>query len=161
MPDLPNLKILHISHFGNERLPDGGWERLVALQTLELWRCTGLKSLPGGLARLQSLENLLIKGCSKLESLEYLYIEEEDVGKLERLPGEEEGLGQLKKLNPLKVSNCKALGSLPHGLQHLALLRVLNIIGCPLLSKRCNVGGEDWPKISHIPSISIDGERIQ
>ncbi|KAL5997108.1 hypothetical protein ACLOJK_008036 [Asimina triloba] len=102
MPDLPNLKILHIEHFGNERLPDGGWERPVALQTLELWRCTGLKSLPGGLARLQSLENLLIMGCSKLESLEYLYIEEEDVGKLERLPGEEEGLGQLKKLNPLK-----------------------------------------------------------
>ncbi|KAL5997107.1 hypothetical protein ACLOJK_008035 [Asimina triloba] len=155
MPDLPNLKILEISNFRNEGLPDGGWERLVALQTLVLWECIGLKSLPYGLAQLQSLKDLRIYRCHSLKSLEYLYM-----GKFERLPGEEEGLGQLKKLNHLMIISCRALRSLPHGLQPLSLLRVY-ISDCPRLSKRCNVGGEDWHKISHVPSITIDEKRIQ
>ncbi|KAL5997114.1 hypothetical protein ACLOJK_008042 [Asimina triloba] len=105
MPDLPNLKILEISKFRNERLPDGGWERLVALETLVLEDCTVLKSLPDGLAQAGGAWT----------------------GKLERLPGEEKGLGQLRKLNHLQIIACYALGSLPHGLQHLSLLRVLEI----------------------------------
>ncbi|KAL5999695.1 hypothetical protein ACLOJK_037980 [Asimina triloba] len=263
LPHLPSLKEFSISDLESGTLPDGGWERLVTLQKLEIKILYGLKSLPDGLTQLQSLEDLFISYCANLESLpeglgqlkklkslriEYLkmlthlpdslgQLESletlqiysrmklkslpEGLGQLkklkslrmadlkmlthlpdslgqlesletlkifwcEKLESLPEGLGQLKKLksleieylemlthlpdslgqlevlNCLVIGGCNALGSLPHGLQHLSHLQRLRIYKCPLVSERCKrEGGADWSKISHIPNICIDDERIQ
>ncbi|KAL5999704.1 hypothetical protein ACLOJK_037998, partial [Asimina triloba] len=69
---------------------------------------------------------------------------------------------QLEVLNRLEIWGSNALGSLPHGLQHLSHLQTLGIKDYPLVSERCKrEGGADWSKISHIPNIYIDDERIQ
>ncbi|KAJ4836595.1 hypothetical protein Tsubulata_030482 [Turnera subulata] len=92
--------------------------------------------LPSGLTNIQisyleNIKSLEYEGLQHLTSLGILVIN--DCPKLERIP--EEGLPS----------------SLPH----------LQIAGCPLLEKRCRrQKGEDWPKISHIPSIWINDERI-
>uniref|UniRef100_A0A2N9H525 NB-ARC domain-containing protein n=1 Tax=Fagus sylvatica TaxID=28930 RepID=A0A2N9H525_FAGSY len=53
------------------------------------------------------------------------------------------------------------LKSLPDFLRTTPL-KELEIDECPILSKRYERGiGEEWPKISHIPNIKIDGEYVQ
>ncbi|KAL5993596.1 hypothetical protein ACLOJK_041968, partial [Asimina triloba] len=186
LPTLSNLKTFEISIFRNGRFPDGGWEKLVALQKLQIKDCFELKSLPDGLTKLESLEDLEISCCFKLESLpqglgqlkklKVLKISDLEVlmclpdlqgelesllehlciSSLEKLESLPHWLGQLKALNRLQLSYCEALGSQPHGLQLLCLLQLLSILHCPLLSERCMKKGVDWPNISHIPNINLD-----
>ncbi|XP_039029042.1 putative disease resistance protein RGA4 [Hibiscus syriacus] len=48
------------------------------------------------------------------------------------------------------------LSSLPEGMQHLTELEELTITECPKLDERCmEETGEDWPKIAHVPDITI------
>jgi len=51
---------------------------------------------------------------------------------------------------------CEGLASLPNQIGYLTSLQCLEIWDCPNLKKRCEKDlGEDWPKIAHIPNISI------
>ncbi|KAF2319603.1 hypothetical protein GH714_017457 [Hevea brasiliensis] len=78
---------------------------------------------------------------------------------LEFLPPD--GLHNLTSLQQLDWS-CPRLTSLPQEMRSLTSLRELTISGCPLLSERCaDKKGEDWPFISHIPNVEVDGKRIQ
>jgi hypothetical protein len=62
----------------------------------------------------------------------------------------------LTALEDLKLSGCPEVNSLPESIQHLTSLQSLTIVECPNLKKRCEKDlGEDWPKIAHIPNISI------
>ncbi|XP_043694650.1 putative disease resistance protein RGA1 [Telopea speciosissima] len=74
-----------------------------------------------------------------------------------------QGLGKLASLQILDIRTCSEIESIPDGeLQHLATLQELTIMRCPALKERCQKGiGEDWSKISHIPNIFIDGEKIK
>ncbi|KAM6570422.1 hypothetical protein CsatB_018407 [Cannabis sativa] len=61
---------------------------------------------------------------------------------------------KLTSLNFLYIGGCKSLRCLPaEGLP--ASLSSLYIGGCPLLKQRCEKGGEDWPKLQHIASMTI------
>ncbi|XP_042487911.1 putative disease resistance protein RGA3 [Macadamia integrifolia] len=73
------------------------------------------------------------------------------------------GLGQLTSLQILDIRTCSKIKSIPEGeLQHLTALQELRIMRCPALRRRCQKEkGEDWGKISHIPSIFIDGKKIK
>ncbi|KAJ4973459.1 hypothetical protein NE237_006633 [Protea cynaroides] len=73
------------------------------------------------------------------------------------------GLGQLTSLEILDIRTCSKIKSIPEGeLQHLTALRELMIMRCSALSQRYQKEiGEDWSKISHIPNIFIDGEKIK
>ncbi|KDO39284.1 hypothetical protein CISIN_1g048833mg [Citrus sinensis] len=71
-------------------------------------------------------------------------------------------LKDLEALETLVIARCPKLSSLPEGMHHVTTLKLLTIGGCPALSERCKPPtGEDWPKISHIPQVYLDGEMIK
>ncbi|KAJ4831387.1 hypothetical protein Tsubulata_044213, partial [Turnera subulata] len=72
-----------------------------------------------------------------------------------------EGLRHLTCLQTLEIRDCPKLERIPEEGLPSSLSR-LEIYDCPLLlEKRCErEKGEDWPKISHIPEIVINGKRI-
>ncbi|XP_065870287.1 putative disease resistance protein RGA3 [Euphorbia lathyris] len=72
------------------------------------------------------------------------------------------GLQYVTTLRTLQTNKCGSLASIPEWIGNLVMLQYLIIEDCPQLSERCkNNTGEDWPKICHIPNISIDHLSIQ
>ncbi|GFQ04345.1 putative disease resistance protein rga3 [Phtheirospermum japonicum] len=133
----------------------------VLLQSISLRRLTltGMEhwdSLPDQLQHLTSLEDLYLR----------------DFG-IEALP---EWFGNLSSLKRLYLLNCKKLRLLPSKqvMQRLSKLTYLWISGWPLLllkeKKRSNnnnyyyelpqIVDSEWPKISHIPDVYVDGHWI-
>ncbi|KAE8712425.1 hypothetical protein F3Y22_tig00110257pilonHSYRG00125 [Hibiscus syriacus] len=152
--------------------------------------CDNLISLPQGLKYLTALENLVIKGCEKLDlSMDVELGGKEDgslrklliagLPKVESLPqwillGSTKTLQHLYilglenlstlptwflyliSLQTLEIGYCPGLSSLPEGTQRLTALQELRIEGCAKLVERCKEEtGEDWPKIAHVPRITI------
>jgi hypothetical protein len=119
----------------------------------------------GGLKNLISLKDLAIIDSEKLlglleeglpPSLTSLWINGfQNLRDLNRM-----GFQHLISLGRLTIRNCGNLQCLPEpGLP--SSLSSLDISECPLLNTRCQKGtGSDWPKISHIRSVTIDGIRI-
>ncbi|XVF23591.1 hypothetical protein REPUB_Repub13aG0052300 [Reevesia pubescens] len=72
----------------------------------------------------------------------------------------DKGFQHLTSLSHLEIWQCPKLKSmLAESLPHSLFL--LRISDCPLVSKDYKKGkGKDWPKISHIPVIRIEGEVI-
>ncbi|KAI5563608.1 hypothetical protein BDE02_14G002200 [Populus trichocarpa] len=120
-----------------------------------------------------SLKSLWIHGWDKLKSvphqlqhltaLEKLWICDFDGEEFEEaLP---EWLANLSSLQSLTIVGCKNLKYLPSStaIQHLSKLKLLYISwGCRHLSGNCRKeNGSEWPKISHIPRIDIEGTRVQ
>uniref|UniRef100_A0A6N2KE28 Uncharacterized protein n=1 Tax=Salix viminalis TaxID=40686 RepID=A0A6N2KE28_SALVM len=163
--NLSALKRLRISGCDAlESLPEEGLRNLTSLEVLEIWSCGRLNSQSmNGLCSLTSLRRLDINHCDNLASLtegvrhltalEYLDLYGSS------LPNQ---IGYLTSLSRLEIGDCPNLVSLPDGVQSLSNLSQLTIHNCPELAKRCKKEkGEDWPKISHIPHIRINGKTIQ
>ncbi|KAL3830671.1 hypothetical protein ACJIZ3_019473 [Penstemon smallii] len=138
-----SLRSLSIQHCKKLINPlSGPLERSPTLQDLTILECPEMKYIPESVQQLSGLRSLIIYNCEGLCSLP-------------------NWLGSLQSLSQLRIDGCKNLKSLPDGFQCLKSLRVLVIGRCPLLLKRCRKSkGEDWPKISHIPQICIDGKII-
>ncbi|KAI5563617.1 hypothetical protein BDE02_14G002800 [Populus trichocarpa] len=120
-----------------------------------------------------SLEKLSIIGWDKLKSVPHQL---QHLTALERLgiyafKGEEfeealpEWLANLSSLQSLSIRDCKNLKYLPSStaIQRLSKLKELRIWeGCPHLEENCRKeNGSEWPKISHIPTIKIEGTLVQ
>ncbi|KAI9397318.1 hypothetical protein POPTR_003G025904v4 [Populus trichocarpa] len=120
---------------------------LNSIQHLNL-RWDKLKSVPHELQHLTALESLWI--CDfRGEEFE------------EALP---EWLANLSSLRSLWIWDCKNLKYMPSStvIQRLSKLKELGISECPLLSENCRKeNGSEWPKISQIPSIIVEGTRVQ
>lgn len=118
--------------------PKGMLRNLTCLRTLEISDFPKVKALPNEAFNL-ALEHLGIHHCCELDSLpEQLF----------------EGL---RSLRTMEIAFCERLRCLPKGIQHLTLLEVLTIYGCPAVAERCKEGiGQDWDKIEHIPKLSIN-----
>ncbi|KAG5230722.1 Fom-2 family protein [Salix suchowensis] len=114
-----------------------------SLETLWVIGWDELKSVPHQLQHLTALKSLFI--C-RFEGEEFE----------EALP---DWLGNLSSLRDLRIIRCKNLKYLPSStaIQRLSKLKGLLIWDCPLLGENCRKekNGCEWPKISHIPSISI------
>ncbi|EEF37064.1 putative disease resistance RPP13-like protein 1 [Ricinus communis] len=129
--DLQNLKSLDFR----------GLCYLTSLKELEIWNCPNLQSMPeDGLP--SSLVCLTISNLQNLQSLNF------------------KGLQDLTFLIELDILDCPKLESIPEeGLP--TSLSSLIIYNCPSLKQRCKQEkGEDWPKISHIRHIEIDGDTM-
>ncbi|CAA6670776.1 unnamed protein product [Spirodela intermedia] len=65
--------------------------------------------------------------------------------------------GTMLRLRSLKIYGCRKLALLPEGLQHMTALKDLTLRYMPPeFCSRARNGGEDWPKVRHIPSIIIE-----
>ncbi|KAF5181727.1 Nb-arc domain disease resistance protein [Thalictrum thalictroides] len=72
-----------------------------------------------------------------------------------------EWLRSITFLRHLHIYDCSDLGCLPQWMESLTALEELKIASCHYLTSRCQKDkGEDWPKISHVPIIHIDGIQL-
>ncbi|XP_068310081.1 putative disease resistance protein RGA3 [Pyrus communis] len=142
LQQLSRLEGLSIGGFSEEldSFPDFQVGSLMQLTRLYLYGWPRLKSLPQQIQHLTSLTSLTVY----------------DFDGVETLP---EWLGSLESLTYLHIGGCKNLMNLPsvQAMQRFTKLRTLWITEChPLLKQRCGRdSGRDWPKISHIPEITI------
>ncbi|XP_024440897.2 putative disease resistance protein RGA3 [Populus trichocarpa] len=119
-----------------------------SLEKLEIWGWDKLKSVPHQLQHLTALERLEI---SNFDGEEFE----------EALP---EWLANLSSLRSLWIGGCKNLKYLPSStaIQCLSKLKHLDIHRCRHLSENCRKeNGSEWPKISHVPSIYMEGTCVQ
>ncbi|XP_060670463.1 putative disease resistance protein RGA4 [Ziziphus jujuba] len=141
--NLKSLRRLRIT--GSNKLTSlpEGMRQLTSLQSLDIGYFPPLETLPDGLQQLTSLQELSWESCKSLVGIP-------------------EWIGNLKSLRELYISGCNKLTSLPEGMRQLTYLEELSIRDCdPILKQRCErETGEDCHKVSHIPWLYINGERI-
>lgn len=96
-----------------------------------------------------------------LKHLEFCDMEEWDYW-MPLTSEEEEHISVMPRLYSLTIDSCPKLGALPGYIVQNTSIKQLDISQSLILSKRCKKEtGEDWLKISHIPSIIIDGLCMQ
>ncbi|PPD72103.1 hypothetical protein GOBAR_DD30997 [Gossypium barbadense] len=116
------------------------------------------------LAPSSSLESpsLSVIAFPSLKHLEFEFFDLEEWEDWMPLTSREEHISIMPRLCSLTINSCPKLKALPCYVLHNTSLKQLNISQSPTLSERCRKEtGEDWLKISHIPSIMIDSVRIQ
>ncbi|XP_050140587.1 putative disease resistance protein RGA3 [Malus sylvestris] len=171
LDNLTSLRFLGIGGFWEEldSFPDFQVGSLMHLTTLELYGWPKLKSLPQQIQHLTSLTSLSLYDFGGVETMpEWLgsltSLTSLDVRRFHLLETLPECLGSLTSLTFLYIRGCENLMNLPsvQAMQRLTKLQILRINHChPLLKQRCSRdSGTDWPKISHIPFIYVDGEII-
>uniref|UniRef100_A0A199UBN9 Disease resistance protein RGA3 n=1 Tax=Manihot esculenta TaxID=3983 RepID=A0A199UBN9_MANES len=144
--NLKHLKYLSLwRHFNIKRLPNSIC-KLQSLQTLLLCRCWNLQELPKDIRSMINLRFLWITteqkyfptgGIGCLKSLRFLFITE--CGNLEYLFEDMQGL---KKLRRLVIFGCESLISLPQSIKCLATLDTICIDDCENLDLRMKEGEE-------------------
>ncbi|KAJ1382312.1 Virus X resistance protein-like, coiled-coil domain [Sesbania bispinosa] len=164
---LSGLKHLHINRIDVESLAEEWMKSLMSLKHLDIRRLPTIVPLLRQLqhlpAELQELTIYQINGlymwnddtkCHVIHGLRSL--KKLSIKHCHNLIALPEQIRNLQSLRHVEISFCRHLKSLPGGMRYLANLQTLNIRGCPLLDDRCKIEtGEDWPKIAHIPNITI------
>ncbi|XP_074264699.1 disease resistance protein RGA2-like [Silene latifolia] len=120
------------------RIDDGmPWKALKNIRSLDILFNRKLPHLPNHFQHLTNLRSLKLQWNDNLEALP-------------------EWICCFSSLEFMYLNNCPKLTCLPDGFGKLATLYELKINDCPGLTNRC-VGptGSDWPKIQHIPLLSI------
>ncbi|XP_027166535.1 putative disease resistance protein RGA3 [Coffea eugenioides] len=183
----PSLSFLDIPYCKKlTNLPKGKLCSLTSLRSLEIGpfsETTKLHSflvlfealLPPPHPYLPFLWKLSLVGWPHWESLpdqlRYLsaltYLELDGFG-VKSLP---DWFGKLSSLERLYLYNCTKLENLPshQSMRSLTRLKELRIEMCPLLTERCNsessssstIPISEWSKISDVPKIIINGQRIR
>ncbi|KAF9671838.1 hypothetical protein SADUNF_Sadunf12G0090600 [Salix dunnii] len=161
MMALTRLQELQLRYCQNvEVLPPLG--RLPNLESLVLFR-VGVRRLDGGFVGIEEVENANINegeiarvtAFPKLKTLQIWGLHEvEEWDGIERRVGEEDSTTTsiliMPQLCDLSIKECPLLRAIPDYVL-AAPLQKLHVEGCPNLRERYM--GEDWHKISHIPSI--------
>ncbi|KAL2530563.1 putative disease resistance protein RGA3 [Forsythia ovata] len=139
---LNSLRELSIGGFSNSDTLEGIWRHIKSVQILSLYGRADWVSLPYQLENLTFLKKLQIFNFG-----------------IEELP---DWLGNLSSLENLILERCEKLRHLPskEAMQRLTKLTILDIWKCPLLEEQCRRDNSEWPKISHIPLVWINFERI-
>ncbi|OEL18708.1 Disease resistance protein RGA2 [Dichanthelium oligosanthes] len=127
-----------------ERLEIGNCDSLLEIPKLPTslgemgisW-CKSLVALPSNLGDLAKLRYLRLEFCSKLEDLP-------------------DGMDGLTFLERLRIDSCPGITKFPQGLlQRLPALKLLHVLGCHDLQRRCREGGEHFDLVSLIPDKKI------
>ncbi|URE13232.1 NB-ARC domain [Musa troglodytarum] len=134
-----NLVYLNVSHSDTETLPEWIGD-LPELRILKLSHCQKLRRLPKSITRLRHLEKLDLEACSllagsslewvgKLFRLEHLNLSQID---LKSLPG---SIGKLSRLKALVLADCQRIRRLPGSIRKLLCLEKLELEGCHFLEE--------------------------
>ncbi|CAL1351932.1 unnamed protein product [Linum trigynum] len=106
------------------------------LSSLDLTNCKRIKNLPDTLSEANSLEKLILRGCSSIRQfpkisrkIKELYLDETGI---EEIPSSVEHLSQLVELH---LQNCKSFRVLPSHICKLKSLQKLNLSGCSKFEK--------------------------
>ncbi|XP_050376438.1 putative disease resistance protein RGA3 [Argentina anserina] len=160
---LINLRILVISNCGNlESLP----QLSTPLKALVISDCEQLDMMSLG-EGIRGLRSFSISKMSNLEALPHWLQDSktslqsiciENCVRLKALP---EWLQSLTMLQQLVIEGCPEVLALPEGMHHLVALKELKINDCTKLAESYGRReGQDWPKITRLAKITIDGETI-
>ncbi|GAB2232279.1 hypothetical protein Droror1_Dr00011311 [Drosera rotundifolia] len=113
------------------------WKALKGLQSLMLDSIPKVLVLPDGLQHLTALRLLYIMFNYELMTIP-------------------EWINCLGSLELLQITYCPKVKTLPEGIRFLTSLKNFDIYGCSGLTERCRgPNGDDWPKIQHIPKVSV------
>ncbi|KAE8680745.1 Ras-related small GTP-binding family protein [Hibiscus syriacus] len=135
--------------------------KLPVLEHLEIWEMKNVKEVGqefmGAEGETSSSSDNNNIAFPSLKHLKFQFMEEWQEWNYGNL------LTTMPLLSSLRINSCLKLKSLPRQLLQKTTLQVLDIFDCPILKERClrNGTGGDWPYISHILTITIDGENIQ
>ena len=136
------------------------------LKVLQIYYCEKLwqDRMNWDLQRLSSLQSLYLNGIVDLfpeEGLLPTTLTSLTIYRFKNLKGlNGRAFQHLNSLQNLEIGYCRELECLPQEGLPLSL-SFLRIGHCPVLKQRCQRGtGEDWPKIQHIPKITIDFQAI-
>ncbi|KAG5555846.1 hypothetical protein RHGRI_006484 [Rhododendron griersonianum] len=138
-----------------------GFRHLTSLEHLEIGGCGSLNlSDDDDLKGLRSLKKLTLSFLPRLVSLPKGLLDAAatlthlEIGDCENFTSPSESvLPNLLSLQSLTIVGCDKVASLPEGMQRLTKLQDLWSFRCRLETSRYSEGGEDWPKIAHIPKI--------
>lgn len=119
-------------------------EKLPHLKILNLWHETFMGN--GMVCSAEGFPQLKELGLWGFNNLEEWKLEE----------------GALSSLRHLIITYCSKLKMLPEGLQHVTTLQelMLDVLSKELKDRILGENGEDWHKIRHVPSLIINGEKI-
>ncbi|EOY27016.1 NB-ARC domain-containing disease resistance protein, putative [Theobroma cacao] len=169
MTSLSMLKRVQLQNCLNwESLPPMG--KLQSLESLEIEFLNKVKKVEDEILGVERGEGQSSSSSSNnnnnniafpvLKSLKFYYMKEwEDWEYGNLLTSTSEVI--MPHLRSLTINYCLKLKALPGHLLHNTTLQELHIRGCPVLGARFEKGrGEDWPSISHIPTIQIDDELV-
>ncbi|XP_070682213.1 putative disease resistance protein RGA3 isoform X2 [Malus domestica] len=160
---LNNLIFLDLEDWNEcEVLPPLG--KLPSLERLELWGMEGVKKVGVeflGIEKETSSASSCITLFPKLKKLQFFYMNAWEEWKgVEEWKEEDSHITIMPWLSSLHFFRCHQLKTLPDLLRKTPL-QTLHIIDSGYLARGCQKGrGKEWPKISHIPNIYIDGKRI-
>ncbi|OWM67242.1 disease resistance protein RGA2-like [Punica granatum] len=145
--DIEKLENLWIGNCENLKLSDEEGNQTsnirLKLRSLVLFRLPKLVSLPKWLeGSATTLRRLVIEDCPNFRYFP-------------------EWLQRCSSLQKLKIAGCPQVSRPQEGFPLLASLKLLTIEESGELSSACRRGGEDWPRITHVPEIHIDGERTK
>nr|KYP41963.1 Putative disease resistance RPP13-like protein 1 [Cajanus cajan] len=144
LPVLENLEISGCKNLKSISFAENASQSLSLLRHLVIEDCPELDSLPEGGLPTPNLIDLMVSNCE-------IY----NLCDIKSLDGK--WLQHLTSLKELHIENAQQLESLPEeGLP--SSLSKFTIWTCPLLEASCVKGEKEWPKISHIPYITINGE---
>ncbi|XP_074321759.1 putative disease resistance protein RGA3 [Silene latifolia] len=120
------------------QLVDGmPWKALNSLRLLEFHSIPKLLHLPSGLQHLTRLRSLKLSFNENLETLP-------------------KWIGCFSSLAYMRLFGCPLLTCLPDEFCKLTSLNELEIVDCRELTTRCRGStGSDWPKIEHIPLLTV------
>ncbi|XP_044480555.1 putative disease resistance protein RGA4 [Mangifera indica] len=176
----PNLEDLSIWYYRGNTFPST-WTTLTKLKVLRLRVCSNCKHLHhlGNLPLLELLDLMAMSSVKKVDD-NFWGIESETSSssslcvhfpKLKDFRfwytrEWEEWDCKVEEFMPclasLRIVLCPKLKAQPDNLLQRTTLKRLDFSQSPILTERYNKEtGEDWPKISHIPYIEIDCNRVQ
>ncbi|KAL6610413.1 hypothetical protein ACP70R_040382 [Stipagrostis hirtigluma subsp. patula] len=165
-------------------LPVEGFRALTALKSIHIYDCPKLAPsqhhmLPSMLEdlRISSCPNLINPLLREINEISLTNLAITDCASLHYFP-----VKLPASLQKLELFHCINLTCLPPGLEEASCLTAMTILKCPiipclpeqglpqslkelyirecpLLTKSCQEnGGEDWPKIAHVPTIEIEDD---
>lgn len=155
-----NLKLLRTFLLPNQMKDGSPFSKLISQKLISSFSCLrvldlhdlGVQSLPSSVGKLLCLPS----GLQHLKSLRSLNRSFND--EFLELP---EWISCFSSLESMELTECPKLTSLPEGFRKLTALKQLNIIECSGLTEKCRgPNGRDWPKIQHIPLVSVRESHV-